>query len=174
MAYCPKCGNQVKEGFSFCNHCGSSIAADSADTQQPPVANIRRTPVKTDYSLVMFILLSIITCGIYSYYIIYKLAQDVNQMCAEDGDKIGGLVAYILLSFVTCGIYNIYWVYKIQNRMHAAAPRYNVMVSENGGTILMWWLISFFICSFCQYVAYYIIFKTANSIGMAYNKLYFY
>ena len=35
-------------------------------------------PLKTDRSLVSYILLSIITCGIYSYYFIYKMAYDVN------------------------------------------------------------------------------------------------
>ncbi|MBQ3088267.1 MAG: DUF4234 domain-containing protein [Clostridia bacterium] len=182
MAFCQKCGQQVQDGNGFCQNCGAPLAEQPPQQpygQQPfgqsysPSANIARTPVKTDYSLGLFILLSIVTFGIYGYYIVYKLAKDVNQMCAEDGDKIGGLVAYILLSLVTCGIYNIFWLYKIQNRMFAAAPRYRVMVLENGGTVLLWYILGLLLCFVCQYIGYNIVFKTANKLGMAYNAMYF-
>lgn len=176
MAFCPKCGHQIPEGTHFCSGCGAAVnntTQNQTSNNQQYAGGMMRTPVKTDYSLGMFILLTIITCGIYGYYIVYKLAQDVNQMCAEDGDKIGGLAAYILLSFVTCGIYNIYWLYKIQNRMHMAAPRYNVMVGENGSSILLWYILGLVVCSLCQFVGYNIIFKTANKLGMAYNAKYF-
>ena len=65
--------------------------------------------IQTDRSLVMYILLSIITCGIYGYYFIYKLAVDVNEMCKSDGDSTPGLLAFILLSLITCGLYAYYW-----------------------------------------------------------------
>lgn len=200
MAFCPKCGNQVNDGVSFCNNCGANLGASAPRPSAPPpprpgynagynpgynagynpgynpgpAAHINRTPVKTDYNLGMFILLNLVTCGIYGYYIIYQLARDVNQMCAEDGDQIGGLAMYIVMSFLTCGIYNIYWLYKIQNRMCAAGPRYNVMVTENGGTVLMWYILGMFLCVFLTYVGYNITFKTANKLGMAYNSMYFY
>ena len=183
MAFCQKCGSQLEDGAVFCSNCGNSVNASQPNGTTPPpynhpytagpAANIVRTPVKTNYSLLAFIVLNLLTCGIYGYYIIYKLAQDVNQMCAEDGDKVGGLVAYILLSIVTCGIYNIYWLYKIQNRMHSAGPRYGVIISENGGTILLWYVLGLFVCAILQYVGYHIIFKTANKLGMAYNATYF-
>ena len=54
--------------------------------------------VKEDRSLVMYILLSIVTCGIYSYYFLYSIAQDANVVCADDGKKTSGLAAFILLS----------------------------------------------------------------------------
>lgn len=53
--------------------------------------------VKEDRSLVMYILLSIVTCGIYSYYFLYSIAQDANVVCADDGKKTSGLAAFILL-----------------------------------------------------------------------------
>ena len=76
--------------------------------------NTPRIPVKTDYSLLMYILLSIVTCGIYGLYFTYKMAQDTNQICAGDGDKTAGLGAYILLSLVTCGIYSFWLSIKMQ------------------------------------------------------------
>lgn len=135
---------------------------------------VNRTPVKTDHSLLTYILLSILTCGIYGYYIIYKLAQDVNQMCAEDGQTIGGLGEYILFTFLTCGLYSIYWLYKIQNRMYAAAPRYRVMITENGSNVLIWYLVGMLICGLGSFISMNIVFKSANNLGNAYNAMYFY
>ena len=43
--------------------------------------------IKTDRSLLMYILLTIVTCGIYSYWFIYTIAQDLNEICKEDGEK---------------------------------------------------------------------------------------
>ena len=40
------------------------------------------TPLKTDRGLLGYIVLSILTCGIYSYYFIYTVARDVNTACA--------------------------------------------------------------------------------------------
>ena len=64
------------------------------------------TPLKTDRGLLGYIVLSILTCGIYSYYFIYTVARDVNTACAGDGKSTGGLVQFILLSILTCGIYS--------------------------------------------------------------------
>ena len=137
------------------------------------MSNMQRTPVKTDWSLVMYILLTLVTCGIYAYYMVYKLAQDVNQMCAEDGDSVGGLGAYILLSIVTCGFYSWYWLYKIQNRMNANAPRYGVMIPENGSTVLMWYIFGSLLCGIGSFVGMNIILTSANKLGVAYNARYF-
>lgn len=96
------------------------------------------TPIKTDRGVIGWLLLSIVTCGIYSYYFLYCLARDINVMCQDDGDSTPGLAAFILLSFVTCGFYAPYWYYKIGNRLQANAPRYGLMFQENGTTVLMW------------------------------------
>ena len=87
--------------------------------------------IKTDRSLVMYILLTIVTCGIYGYYFIYKLADDLNEMCKDDGEKTGGLIAYILLSIITCNFYQLYWMYKIGNRLYNNGPKFGVKVDEN-------------------------------------------
>lgn len=135
---------------------------------QAPVA--MPPAIDTGRSLVLLIVLSIVTCGIYEYYFIYKLAQDVNRMCAADGDKIGGLAAYILLSFVTCGIYSYYWEYKIANRLQKNAPLYGLCFKEGGSTILLWAILGLFLCGIGPFVAMYMILKNTNAMAMAYNS----
>ena len=36
-------------------------------------------------SFLTFLLLSIITCGIYSLYYLYRMTKDINQMAGDDG-----------------------------------------------------------------------------------------
>ena len=109
--------------------------------------------VKEDRSLVMYILLSIVTCGIYSYYFLYSIAQDANVVCADDGKKTSGLAAFILLSIVTCGIYAWIWYYNLGNRLSENAPKYGLNFSENGTTVLMWMIFGSFLCGIGPFIA---------------------
>jgi len=62
------------------------------------------------------LLLTIVTLGIYGFYLVYAFAKETNIACAEDGKRTKGLVAYILLSILTLGIYSIVWDCQIINR----------------------------------------------------------
>lgn len=127
-------------------------------------------PLKTNRGLLGYILLSIITCGIYSYYFIYTVARDVNVACAGDGKSTGGLLKFILLSIITCGIYSWWWEYSLGNRLAENAPRYGMSFSENGTTVLMWILFGWLLCGIGPFIAMNIIIKNTNSICMAYNR----
>ncbi len=128
--------------------------------------------IKTDRSLLMYILLSIVTCGIYSYWFIYTIAQDLNEICKEDGQKTGGLAAFILLSMITCGIYSFYWYYKIADRMAANAPSYGLSFQENGTTVLLWIIVGSLICGIGSFIAMHIVIKNVNALANAYNARY--
>lgn len=137
--------------------------------QQPAAAPMGYGPVKSDRSLIGWLLLSIVTCGIYSYYFLYCLARDINTMCQEDGDSTPGIAAFILLSFVTCGFYALYWYYKIGNRLQANAPRYGLVFQENGTTILMWQIVGALLCGLGLIFAMNIIIKNTNAMATVYN-----
>ena len=126
--------------------------------------------LKTDRSLLVYILLSIVTCGIYSYYFIYKLAQDLNIACDGDGETTSGLLMFIVLSIVTCGIYSWIWFYKVGNRLASNAPRYGMNFTENGTTVLLWMLFGSMLCGIGPFIAMNIIIKNTNSICAAYNN----
>lgn len=136
---------------------------------QAQAAGYPAVRIQTNRSLIAYILLSIITCGIYSYYFIYSIARDVNTMCREDGQKTGGLLAFILLSFVTCGFYGLYWEYKLGNRLAANAPRYGITFQENGTSVLLWYLVGSLLCGIGPWVAMHILIKNTNALAAAYN-----
>ena len=126
--------------------------------------------VKEDRSLVMYILLSIVTCVIYSYYFLYSIAQDANVVCADDGKKTSGLAAFILLSIVTCGIYAWIWYYNLGNRLSENAPKYGLNFSENGTTVLMWMIFGSFLCGIGPFIAMNILITNMNALAHAYNE----
>ena len=125
--------------------------------------------INTDRGLGKYILFTILTCGIYSYWFIYKLAQDVNVICSEDGKQTGGLLKFILLSIITCGIYSWFWYYNIGNRLAENSRRYNLSFQENGTTVLMWMIFGSLICGIGPFVAMNILIKNTNTLAFAYN-----
>lgn len=126
--------------------------------------------LKDDRGLASYIVLTIITCGIYGYYFIYKMAHDVNIACEGDGESTSGLAAFILLSIITCGIYSWYWYYKLGNRLSANAGRYGMVFQENGTTVLLWLIFGSLICGIGPFIAMYILIKNSNAICNAYNR----
>lgn len=144
--FCSKCGKEVSNDTKFCPNCGNDLtmkrkvqetANDMFDHSEREMESAIRevrdtfngTPrqrLKDDRGLLSYILLSIITCNIYSYYFIYTLAKDINVACEGDNERTQGLVAFILLSLVSCGIYSWVWYYKLGNRLANNAPRYNM------------------------------------------------
>ncbi|MCR4843025.1 MAG: DUF4234 domain-containing protein [Eubacterium sp.] len=181
--YCPSCGQEIKGSSAFDNMAENvNRAFDNAEQQLgSAVKDVHDTfsnagqpydgqPLKTDRGLLAYIVLNIITCGIYGYYFIYKMAHDINIACDGDGEKTGGLVAFIVLSFLTCGIYSWYWEYKLGNRLAANADRYGMRFQENGTTILLWCLFGVLICGIGPYIAMYILIKNANAICGGYNR----
>jgi hypothetical protein len=114
------------------------------------------------------IILTIITLGIYGLYWTHKMAKDVNTMCKGDGKETGGLLKYLLLGFVTFGIYNLVWLYMLADRLQDNAPRYGLAFKESGGTVLLWFVLGWFIIV-GPFIALHIIIKNTNALADKYN-----
>lgn len=84
--------------------------------------------------IAMCILLSIVTCGIYSIYWFICLTDESNAVAGEQGTPGG--VAF-LLSIVTCGIYFIYWSYRLGEKMDKARAYNNVPTGSLGIVFLL-------------------------------------
>ena len=163
--------NQYGNGQQYNNnqYGGQYYQNDSTGYAQGEVVE----EMKTDRSFVLYLLLSIVTCGIYGYWFIYTMARDINTMSGDEDDKLGGLVAYILLSIITCGIYDWFWNYKLGNLIHETAPKYNTYISETGSSILMWRIFGILLCGFGSFYAIYLQIKNMNKLSKAYNAKHF-
>lgn len=84
-------------------------------------------PLPTHRGFVKWLLLTIITFGIYDLYSIHVIGRETNVSCAADGKKTRGLAAYILFSILTLGIYGIVWHVlvcdRFQNRLEKAGQK---------------------------------------------------
>ena len=69
----------------------------------------------TQRNVALCIIFSIITCGIYGLYWLYKLNNEINELAGEPNATSGGLV--IVFTVITCGIYGWYWNYKMGERV---------------------------------------------------------
>lgn len=145
------------------------VNAEQIPNYQMPPNGPALFRLKTDRSLLMYIVLSLFTCGIYGWYFIYALARDINVACDGDGSTTGGLIKFILLSTITCGIYGWIWYYGVGNRLAANAPRYGMIFQENGTTILLWMLFGSMLCGIGPFISMHIIIKNTNMICGAYN-----
>jgi hypothetical protein len=119
-------------------------------------------------SLLVTIILSIITFGIYWLFWIHKVAADMNTICAGDGKKTRGLIAYLVFGCITLGIYNLIWLFMLGDRLQDAAPRYGLAFKEGGGSLLLWTILGSFIVV-GPFIALYIIIKNINALAEKYN-----
>lgn len=143
-------------------------------TQTPGNASANSNPavflLKTNRGIIVYLLLSVVTCGIYALYFLYSLARDINIACEGDGQHTPGLLPFMLLTLVTCGLYAYYWYYKLANRLQQNAPRYGLCFTENGTTVLLWMLVGILLCGLGPLFALHIVFRNANVLCNAYNQ----
>ncbi|MCD8347701.1 MAG: DUF4234 domain-containing protein [Lachnospiraceae bacterium] len=133
---------------------------------------IPRERLKEDRSLVLYIVFTILTCGIYGFYFIHSTAEDLNVICKEDGRTTKGLLGYIGLSIVSCGVYSSYWGASFVDRMAFNAPRYGVTIEESGTTYILWNFPGVLLCFVGPFIALHIIIKNMNKLARAYNEKY--
>lgn len=77
---------------------------------EQPVLNVGSNAGIAPRNIAVCIILSLVTCGIYTLYWVYKINEELKQMSGTDGTD-GGMV--ILFDIITCGIYAWYWMYKM-------------------------------------------------------------
>lgn len=88
-------------------------------------------------NIVVCILLSLITCGLYEIYWFITLVNDLNYVSGDDRASSGGIV--FLLSLITCGIYGIYWAYKAGEKVDWIRQRRGILSSSTGILYLLLW-----------------------------------
>jgi len=65
-------------------------------------------------NIVLAIVLSLITCGIYGIVWFISLTNDMNTITGKQ-ETSGGLA--FVYSLITCGIYSLFWSYKMGKNM---------------------------------------------------------
>jgi hypothetical protein len=87
--------------------------------------------------IIIYIILSIITCGIFSIYWFVCLTDDVNTVAGE-ADTSGGMA--LVLTIITCGIYGLYWAYRQGEKIDKAKQLRNLPAGNSGILYLILYL----------------------------------
>ncbi|MBQ8577788.1 MAG: DUF4234 domain-containing protein [Clostridia bacterium] len=85
-------------------------------------------------SPVAVLLLSIVTCGIYQLYLIYKVSQEIRDFRGDNSISPG---TELLLSIITCGLYEIYWFYKYGRLVFDMQQRVGVPGASDMSLVLL-------------------------------------
>lgn len=120
-------------------------------------------------SFVVVLLLNIVTCGLYSYYLVYKFAEETNLACAGDGKTTSGLLKYILLSIVTLGIYSIVWMYSWIERCNIYLQNNGVQPKLTGMNYVLSVIFGAVTLGIWPLINFYKIVETQNAVNATYN-----
>ena len=96
----------------------------------------------TNRNIVLCIVFSLITCGIYSIYWMIKLNDEINMLDGTPEDTSGGVV--FLLTLVTCGIYGFFWMYKMGGKVDNIKTNIGITPSSFPSNVLF--LLLNFLC----------------------------
>ena len=132
--FCSNCGAELDEGVVECSKCGSSTSSQKTNNTKAngPVVKIERRDI------VVAIILSVVTCGIYGLYWFYCLTDDSNK-ASGDYSISAGLA--LLLSLVTCGIYSLFWYYQMGKKMAQAGANKGITIEDNS---ILYLILGFF------------------------------
>ena len=98
-------------------------------------------------SIVVCILLSIVTCGIYGIYWMIKLNDELNATAGKENATSGGMV--FLFTLITCGIYGYFWYYKMGENVDAIKTSRGLASSNTGIIYLVLGLFGLGIVNYC-------------------------
>lgn len=151
---------------------------DGNNMQQAPQApynnpnyNVGRKLLKTDRSLLMFILLTIVTCGIYAIVFWSSISDDINLLASRrDGQKtMHYCLVCFLLGPITCGIFTIIWFHKISQRIGDEARARGVQTDFGSSTFWLWYVLGSLIIV-GPFIYMHKLCQAMNGCGQSYNQ----
>ena len=137
---------------------------------QQPYGYAPARQLKTNRGLLKFILLSIITLGIYGIVVMSGVSTDINTIASRyDGKKTMHycLVCFIF-SWLTCGIVPLVWSSKISGRIGRELQRRGIDYSFGTGTFWLWCILGSLIVV-GPFIYYHKLFKSMNLLSADYN-----
>ncbi len=87
-------------------------------------------------NIALYIILSIVTLGVFRYFFWYSWTKDVNKLCDGDGKDSANYILVLILNVFSLGINVPVWTYQMGERLFQKAGDYGVEI-KHGGFFLM-------------------------------------
>ena len=132
MKDCTKCGHEINDDAVVCPNCGCAV--------QPARPAAPVVQLKTNRGLVKYILLSLITFGIYGLVVMSAVSTGINTIeTRHDGKKtMTFCLLFFIVSWLTLGIGVLVWYHKISARIGRELARRNIGYSFGAGSHWGW------------------------------------
>ncbi len=139
-------------------------------SNQPPRYTHPVGQLDTNRDLVKFIVLSIITCGIYAIVFYSGISTDINVIASRyDGKRtMHFCLLYFVLAPVTCGIAGFVWHHQLSNRIGKELERRGINYQFSASTYWLWNILGAFIIV-GPFIYTYKLIKAMNSLANNYN-----
>ena len=126
--------------------------------------------LKTNRSFVKFILLSIVTLGIYGLVEVMSIGIDLNTIVGRrDGKKtINYLLVALLLQNITCGIAGLVWYYSLSARIESEMKYRDIQYDFGTSTFWLWDILGTLILV-GPFIYFYRLLKAMNLLCEDYN-----
>ncbi len=166
MKYCNKCGTQINDDVAVCPNCGNVVQNAAPNVSTAPVGQL-----KTNKSLLKYILLSAITFGIYGLVVLSSVSNDVNIVASRyDGKKtMHFCLLFFLVAPITGFIANFVWYHKISNRIGNELARRGIDYKFSASTYWLWSVLGTLI-AVGPLVYLHKLFKATNLMCANYNQ----
>lgn len=124
----------------------------------------------TKRGLVKYILLSIVTLGIYGLVVMSSISTDINTIASRyDGKKtMHYCLVVFIFSWLTCGIVPIVWFHKISNRIGKELNRRGISYGFGAGSFWGWNVLGTFIVV-GPFIYLHKLLKAMNLLSADYN-----
>ncbi len=126
--------------------------------------------IKDDRSIITYLLLSLITFGIYAIWFLHRMTKDINELCREDGNRTPGVLALVLFSLLTCGLYGLFWWYRVGDILAVAVRKRNLNSSVSGSGVLICFVLGYFVFGIASWVGMHRVFEATNELAVEYNS----
>lgn len=103
--------------------------------------------MKEERNIVLAIVFSLITCGIYAIYWFIVLTDEAKEAAGDTELASGGLA--FVFTLLTCGIYGYYWAYRMGQIMNKAGEKNNLSIADNAVLYLVFQLLGLGIVNYC-------------------------
>lgn len=173
---CP-CRDQSGAGNAFCRFCGSQfpvggVCPNGCQQAAPAAAPTAFPPLRTKRSTLLFILLSVLTLGIYPIVVMHGLAKDINTIASPyDEDKTPSFIVMLLLSCVTLGIYALVWYHKLSKRIGNELQRRNIYYKFGAKDFWLWNTVGCLLLGLGPIIYTYNLFTAMQRLAENFNEV---